>query len=137
MVLEVPGECSLYDFAIFILANFDFDDDHAFGFYNHLTRYTEATEAYELFYDNKDTRMECPPFVRSVKKTLVKTAFPEPGKKMLFLFDYGDNWQFRIELLEIEPAGSRKPYPKCRERHGKPCSQYGDDDNEEGAGDHF
>lgn len=134
-VLAVPGESTLYEFALFILANFDFDWDHAFGFYNHLTRYWEATEAYELFYDDKATRMECPLFVKSVKKTPVQTAFPVPGKKMLFLFDYGDNWKFRVELLEIEPALHKKSLPECRKTVGKARSQYGDETDDDDEAD--
>lgn len=128
--LAIPDDFSLYDFACFILANFDFDFDHAFGFYNHLTRYWEATEAYELFYDDKATRMECPSFAKGVKKTPVSAAFSEPGKMMLFLFDYGDNWHFRVELLDIEPTLHKNLYPECRESAGRARSQYGDEDDE-------
>ncbi|WML67072.1 MAG: hypothetical protein METHP_00553 [Methanoregula sp. SKADARSKE-2] len=61
---------------------------------------------------------KCPPFVKSVKRTLVETAFPAPGKKILFLFDYGDNWRFRIELLEIEPVLHKNP-AGMQENRGK------------------
>jgi hypothetical protein len=35
----------------------------------------------------------------SVKRTPASEAFPGIGHKMTFLFDYGDNWEFRVELI--------------------------------------
>ena len=34
------------------------------------------------------------------------TAFPEVGKTMLFLFDYGDEWRFKVELIGL---GRKEP----------------------------
>jgi len=90
--------------------------------------YWEATEAYELFYDVKATRVECPLFVKSVKKTKVQTAVPSPGKKMLFLFDYGDEWQFRVGLISVETAQRKKLYPVCIKSVGKARTQYDEPD---------
>jgi hypothetical protein len=41
--------------------------------------------------------------------TRISEAFPEIGPKMPFLFDYGDNCEFRVELIGKnmkEPAGA-------------------------------
>ncbi len=134
-ILAIPEDFTLYQFAEEITGSFDFYFDHPFGFYNHLTRYYDATEAYELFADDRETRLECPSFTKGVKKIRVNTVFTETGKKMLFLFDYGDNWKFRIELLAIEPVQHGNVYPLIVESVGKARSQYGDetddDDGEE------
>src|SRR5205085_7813827 len=38
------------------------------------------------------------PGVGSVKKTRVSQAFAQIGHTMVFLFDYGDDWHFRVIL---------------------------------------
>jgi len=45
---------------------------------------------------------------------------------MLFFFDYGDGWNFRIELLGIEPAERGKKYPECVQSVKKARRQYKD-----------
>jgi hypothetical protein len=32
----------------------------------------------------------------SAKRTKVAQAFPDVGSKMLFLFDFGDDWRFQV-----------------------------------------
>jgi len=130
-VLAIPEEFTLYDFAYVITDSFDFDFDHPFGFFNHLTRYTQATEAYELFCDDPNTRNVCPPYTKGVEKTLVNTVFTEIGKQMLFYYDYGDQWKFRVELLGIEPAEPGKKYPVCVQSVKKARRQYPDWDEDE------
>jgi hypothetical protein len=63
-----------------------------------------------------------------VKKTRVNRVFTQPKKKMLFLFDYGDEWHFRVELTTIEPAQRGKPYPVCIKSVGKARTQYDEPD---------
>jgi hypothetical protein len=129
-VLAIPEDFSLYQFAEIITASFDFYLDHPFGYYNHLTRYWEATESYELFFDDPDIRIECNPFTKSVKKTRVNEVFTSTGRMMLFLFDYGDNWHFRIEFLAVEPENPGKSYPECIQSVGKARLQYEDDEDD-------
>ena len=67
---------------------------------------------------------------RSVKRTRIVEAFPTVGAKMTFLFDYGDNWQFRIEAIgqnRKEPGGK---YPRLLKTIGEAPEQYPDPDDE-------
>jgi hypothetical protein len=66
--------------------------------------------------------------VKGVKTTPMNTVFNEIGKQMLFFFDYGDNWKFRVELLGIEPAEPGKKYPECVQSVKKAREQYSDKD---------
>lgn len=68
---------------------------------------------------------------RGVKGVPITEAFPKPGKKMLFLFDYGDEWRFIVELKTIQPAEPRARYPKVVESVGEAPEQYPDWDEEE------
>ena len=73
---------------------------------------------YELFADMGESE------ARSVKRTRIVEAFPTVGAKMTFLFDYGDNWQFRIEAIgqnRKEPGGK---YPRLLKTIGEAPEQY-------------
>src|SRR4051794_38697836 len=107
--IELPSSASLEDLAAAIVDAFGFDFDHAFGFYSNLKGdYYRSEERYELFADLG----EASEGVRSVRRTKLDTAFPEVGKTMLFLFDYGDEWRFKGELIGLgrkEPGGRYPP----------------------------
>jgi hypothetical protein len=108
--IEIESSKSLYRLAEAITNAFDFDFDHAFGFYSGLTpaKLTRIDPRYELFADMG----EADPGVFSVKKTKISQAFPAIGHALLFLFDYGDEWRFRVSLKE---AGTKQPkvrYPR-------------------------
>jgi hypothetical protein len=126
--IEIDGTASLRTLAETITLSFDFDFDHAFGFYSKLTGpYNQSPERYELFADMG----EAEPGVGSVEKTAVSKAFPKVGKKLLFLFDYGADWQFTVELVKY---GEKKPatrYPRLVVTSGDAPAQYPDMDDED------
>ena len=41
---------------------------------------------------------------------------------MRYVFDFGDNWQFKVELESIDPPNRTMKHPKIIESHGKPHS---------------
>jgi hypothetical protein len=129
--IAIPGSSTLYTFGLEILGSFDFDFDHPFGFYNNLTRYYNSTVAYELFADNPDTRADISEGVRGVKKTRIETVFTTAGQKMLFLFDYGDEWNFRVTFKGTGPAQPGIEYPCILKSVGEACPQYDYDDDED------
>ena len=131
-ILAIPEEFTLYQFAEAINEIFGFAFDHPFGFYSNLTQYYASGEGYELFDDDPETRWiddDCK--FDGVKKTRVNRVFTHLKKKMLFLFDYGDEWHFRVELTTIEPAQRGKPYPSCIKSAGKARAQYDEPDETE------
>jgi len=42
----------------------------------------------------------------------------------MFLFDYGDNWQFVIELKDFSEKSEDKKYPRIFNKIGKSPKQY-------------
>jgi hypothetical protein len=122
--VEIESGKSLYSFAEAIVAAFNFDFDHAFGFYSGLTRasYFKKLPKYELFADMGDADAG----VQSVKKTAVSKAFPAVKHELLFLFDYGDEWLFRVTLLEISKKIAKTRYPRTVAQHGEAPAQYPD-----------
>lgn len=111
---EILSAKNLYDLAGEIVRVFGFDFDHAFGFYSKLTGDVFGSPVkYELYADMGERE------ARSVKRTRIVEAFPMVGAKMTFLFDYGDNWQFRIEAIgqnRKEPGGNIQGFSKPSER---------------------
>lgn len=128
--IEIEANKSLYQLAKAINLAFDFDFDHCFGFYSGLTERSMRREQpiYELFADIG----EADPGVLSVKRTKVAQAFPAPGHTMLFLFDYGDEWHFRVKLKEIGEKAAKVRYPRVVESRGEAPEQYPVDEDEDG-----
>jgi hypothetical protein len=125
--IEIESNKSLYDFAAAIVRAFDFDLDHAFGFFSKLDDYIfDSPVRYELFAD-----LDGDSEARSVKRTKVAQAFPELGSKMQFLFDYGDDLRFRVEVIGLGEKALKTRYPKILKAVGKAPPQYSDPDEAE------
>ena len=124
--IEIEASKSLYKLAEAIIAAFGFSFDHAFGFYTGLTDATmmKRRPSYELFADMGEAN----PDVLGVKKTKIAQAFPAVGHTMLFLFDYGDEWHFRVRLQEAAKKIVKVRYPRILKAHGKAPEQYPDCD---------
>jgi len=124
---EIADTSSLYALAQAIVRSFDFDFDHAFGFYSKLKgNIYESPVRYELFVDMGEGEGEA----RSVKRTRVDEAFPSVGAKMRFLFDYGDGWEFLVELVKRKPKEPKVKLPRLLVSAGKAPAQYPDPDDE-------
>jgi hypothetical protein len=65
---------------------------------------------------------------RSVKRTRIIEAFPRVGTKMRFLFDYGDEWVFLVELASRKPKEPKVRLPRLLSSAGKAPAQYPDPD---------
>ncbi len=115
---------TLEDLAETILKAVDFDMDHCFGFYDKLGRRGVAKEEYTLFADIGE---ESNPGDPGVQTTALPDVF-HPGKKLIFLFDYGDDWRFGVTCKSIEETKSKFRKPKILEPKGVPPEQYPDCD---------
>jgi hypothetical protein len=67
---------------------------------------------------------------RSVKRTRVVEAFPSVKTRMRFLFDYGDEWEFPIELVKRKPKEPRVKFPRLLISAGEAPVQYPDPEDE-------
>ncbi|WP_438456567.1 IS1096 element passenger TnpR family protein [Wolbachia endosymbiont of Kerria lacca] len=105
---------SLHKFAETIINAFNFELDHSFGFYSNINDIYKSNEVYTLFYDT-DSSLIVIPNEKSVKNSYIYKVF-EPGKKMIFLFDYGDNWEFLVECCGITEAETETRYPKVTKK---------------------
>ncbi len=123
-VLEVPSSLSLYKFAELIVDAFNFDFDHLFGFYNEKV-YSKTTVGFELIEDDFFYFGSSRDFkVYDVKKTTVEFLFTTIGKKVYFLFDFGDNWWFELKLQGVHERKKGVFYPVITKAVGKSPVQY-------------
>jgi hypothetical protein len=125
--MQVPADMTLYDLAYVICRSFNFDFDHAFGFYSEIKRsnYTISKRKFELFADRDGEGSDG---ALGVSTSKVADAFPKAGAKMLYLFDYGDEWRFICErepaVLDADPAIVASGAAKVIASKGKPPVQY-------------
>jgi len=125
--VEIDGAASLAALAEAITGAFEFDFDHAYGFYSKLTgRYHDSPEKYELFADIEGGDSDAD----SVEKSAVAKAFAKVGKKMLFLFDYGDDWRFTVEFVKLGEKTPGTRYPRLVGSSGDAPEQYPDMDDD-------
>lgn len=128
--IEVLENLNLYQLAEAIVGAHDFDFDHAFGFFSTIgERYFDSKRKYELFTDMEDEGIE-PTGAESVKKTKIGEVWHKKGDKMLFLFDYGDNWLWVVTLIGSGKKESKKKYPRILKKAGPAPEQYPDYDEE-------
>lgn len=123
--IEIKENVNLYKLAEAIVGAYDFDFDHAFGFFRKITDGWDFVnvEKYELFADLEDQGIE-PVDAKSVKNTKVRDVWKQPKDKMLFLFDYGDEWRFVAELIGFGAAEPKIKYPRVVNKVGLAPEQY-------------
>lgn len=124
--IEVVENMNLYKLAEAIIVAYDFNFDHAFGFYSSMKDdYFKSERIYELFADLKEGGIE-PTGAGSVEKTKIGEVWKKVGDKMMFLFDYGDGWQFVVEFLGFGEKQPKIKYPRLVISKGIAPEQYPD-----------
>jgi hypothetical protein len=130
--IEIDSAKSLAKLAEAIVQAFDFEFDHAFGFYPYTKgrAVMRGRPAYELFADMGEANG-----TQSVRKTRIADAFQEVGQVMTFLFDYGDEWLFHVELTARGQKAAKARYPRVLAKAGPSPVQYPDPDDDEDGDD--
>jgi len=68
----------------------------------------------------------------NVQTTTLEELDLKPKQEFLYLFDYGDNWRFKVRVHAInENADPNAEYPRLVESVGESPQQYSDWDDEE------
>lgn len=118
--LAVGGDCSLYALAQLIIKTVGFDFDHAFEFCDNLKSPYRSKERYTLFADLGEDADD-----PGVQGTPLSAVF-RPRRKMLFHFDYGDDWFFLVTCTAVKESAAKRPFKKAVSTHGTPPEQYPD-----------
>jgi hypothetical protein len=97
-----------------ILDAFDFDDDHLYSFFMDGVKW--STDCITSPYDNDGQ-----PVATEIQ---IGEIGLEQGQRFLYLFDYGDEWTFVVEVENIQELDSVPFKPYLMEGKGKAPAQY-------------
>lgn len=140
--IAIAGDQTMEALAEYILDAFDFDNDHLSSFYMSGKRWDRASEikvASGDDYDSVDSMFE-PLFgspgkwptepLPHARDMLLRDA-PLPGKvgkkEFLYLFDFGDSWEFGVRLMEkSDKLDPHAIYPRVIASMGDGPDQYPD-----------
>lgn len=124
--IEVREDILLYDFARTIMDSFEFDFDHLFGFGNNPDNFYRSTAQYEVKHNDTFSSLFEEEEAGDVKKTVISGVdfFAKEKDKMSFLFDFGDDWEFEIELIGFGEKERKVKYPRVLKVNGKAPQQY-------------
>lgn len=106
---------SLHDLHLVIQEAFDFDNDHLYAFYVGGTRRTGKP-----IYCSDAEHGE-----KTAEETTIEDMGLYKGQKFYYLFDFGDMWEFEIELIKIEKSIPLPMKPVIIEIKGESPEQYG------------
>jgi hypothetical protein len=93
----------------------NFDEDHLYSFYMSGKAWDETTE-----YSSPQGEG------RSAASVKIRDLHLRMKQRFLYLFDYGDQHEFGVQLEATNPAAPKGRYPKIVERQGKSPKQYPD-----------
>jgi len=117
--IAMPAGASLFELAKAILESIDFDMDHMFMF-------TDGTD----FWDRgQRIRYEFDPFsTRGRSRPALNQVFTKKGDALYMLYDYGDEWVFKVKLVGFEESEKGKGYPRVGDSRGEAPEQYPDEE---------
>jgi len=112
--IEIAAKHNLHQLHLAIQEAFEFDDDHLYSF----------------FMDNKKWSYDRYDSPRDEGSHADEVAIGElglyPGKTFLYLFDFGDEWEFKVEVEEINSDKPLPLIPQIVGRRGEAPDQYPD-----------
>ena len=112
--IKMPGTNTLGDLHYAIQKAFDFDNDHLYAFYLGGSRKTGNPVYCEEAHDEG---------VFAEEVTVAEIGL-FAGQKLVYLFDFGDMWEFSVKLISIEKEMPLLKRPVIVEKKGSSPKQY-------------
>lgn len=113
--IEIAENQTLDDLHEAIQSAVDFDRDHMYSFFMSGRAWDKATQYASPHGEG-----------RSAAQVRIGDLRLRMKQRFLYLFDYGDEHHFEVQLVDINPDAPKNRYPRLVEKHGKNPSQYGD-----------
>lgn len=117
--IQISGDSTLQELHNAIQDAFQFDDDHAYGFFMDNKRWSNRDCYYAPGAEDG---------YRSAGRYTLDQAGLYKGKKFLYLFDFGDEWTFQCKVLRV--AEEDTPVPVILKSKGEAPKQYPDWDED-------
>lgn len=110
--IRLSGENNLHDLHYTIQRAYKWDNDHMFSFYMNNKIWDRTSE----FSGN--------PLGEGTADRLIKNLGLKPGQKFMYVFDYGDEHVFEVEVLSIIREVPEMINPGIIKTTGTPPDQY-------------
>jgi hypothetical protein len=111
--IAISAEMDLDELAMAILGSYEFDSDHLYLF-SYKNRMGVECKIFHSYCEES-------PFT---SETRVGDLPLLPGQVIIFLFDFGDDWRFKVELESIAAEETKLDEAVVLERKGKSPQQY-------------
>jgi len=125
-VIEMTADQTLEDLHEAIQDAFGWDRDHLYAFFLSGRAWDSSTE---IGCPSLDGEMEPP----TADEVALGDLDPQPGQRLLYLFDFGDDLRHDIEVLGVAPPSAEGQYRRIAETHGAAPPQYPVWDEDEDA----
>ncbi|WP_416666482.1 IS1096 element passenger TnpR family protein [Egbenema bharatensis] len=119
--LAISSQMSLFALSRLILESVDFDTDHLDEF--------SCKDAFGRTMRISHPYADGSP---STDQVLIEELQLPVGAMLTYVFDFGDWWEFTVQLEKIDPEDTRPDYAAILEQHGEPPEQYPDFWDEDG-----
>ncbi len=104
-----------------ILKSYDFDSKHKATFYRSNDQWQRGRE---ISLEKYDKAYKAEPLIMS--EVQIGSEIKDPNQKFIFEYDFNKNWQFQVELIQVEKEENKKlDYPSTVKSSGPAPSQYG------------
>lgn len=118
--IEILENQTLNELSSVILEAYGFDDDHLHAFFLSGNVWDDSTGYYDPLYEdplnpNKKIRKD---------DIQIKNLNLEIGQSTAYLFDFGDEWVFNVELIDKKKGTSDLSYPIISKKIGEAPRQY-------------
>jgi len=113
-MLKLSHNTTFHELHLIIQQAFDFDNDHMYAFYTG-TSYRNGKEFYSANPFGESNEYE---------DLTIEDAEIYKGQQFLYLFDFGDRWEFKIQVMDF--IENEKANPQIIESKGKSPQQYPD-----------
>jgi len=113
-LIEIESSSTLEELHFAIIDAVNFENDHLYEFY--VSRTERSRD--RLRFDGESGK---------IYDTTLESLYPlEKGRKLYYLFDYGDHWLFRITKSRKSPQEPKTgiKYPRLLSETGKAPVQY-------------
>ena len=117
-VIAIPARKSVGSLADAILKSVKFDEDHLWAF--------DLEDRLGGGINIKHPYMDRDADAYSADDVLIGELPLAVGDCMTFTYDYGDNWQFDVELMRVDDPDRKLKAARVIESHGKAPRQYAD-----------
>ena len=113
--IALDASSTLEDLHTIIQRAVDFDNDHLYSFFVARTPWSRDRVLYDEEYGHAPWEVT------------LESLFPLPkNRKLLYLFDYGDNWLFQVSRTRKKPFAAEpgEEYPRLISEGGEKPQQY-------------